>query len=132
MVDLSLRDYVQPWYHPFVGGSTDLLSEGKSLVALIMSDLSRRCQEPELLPLFMEALVAVLIDHFKLYKGALLQVTPGEFNISREFSNSLFFFSDKDVEKCIAECDSEGWSLICRGGEPELGTIVRRHGNLLL
>ena len=32
--------------------------------------------------------------------------------------------SDKTVEKCIADCDNEGWSIICSGGEPELGNLI--------
>jgi hypothetical protein len=51
----------------------------------------------------MEALVSVLIDHFKLYKAALGLVVP-----------------DKDVERCIFELDNEGWSIICQCEEAEL------------
>lgn len=77
-MDLCLRDYLQSWYHPLVTGSTALLDEAKATSSLVISTVSKRCQEPEFLPLFMEALVDILIGHFKLYKGALSQVTAGK------------------------------------------------------
>lgn len=76
---MCLRDYVKSWYHPLISGSTVLFDQAKDTTAKVLSDISRRCQEPELLPLLMEALVANLIDHFKLYKGARAQVVKGTF-----------------------------------------------------
>lgn len=98
-----------------------MLDEAKATSSLVVSTISRRCQEPEFLPLFMEALVDILISHFKLYKGALSQVTPGKCWLLFSLVYCRNCFVEKNVEKCIEEFDSEGWSVICAGGEPELG-----------
>ena len=94
-----------------------------------------RCKEPDMLPLFAELLIDILIDHLQLYKSALSQTNSGELSAisnsssySYSHSHSLVSFSlplkhvEKGVEKYFCENSDDGWGIICSDKEAELSS----------